>query len=299
MPEDQADKLRRMKRLERNSGLPRQRRRNGGAHRIAVTSGKGGVGKSNFALNCAIALAKLEQRVLLIDADTNLANLDILLGLNTPHNLSDVIVGDKLIREIIVPGPGGIDILPGSSGVLEMMDLDLQVQRRLVEAFAMLEQDYNFIIIDTGAGLTPSILAYVTSADEVVLVTNQEPTSIADAYAMIKVISHHNPTLPIRMMVNLVGSREEAVDVFDRLNLVVQNFLNIPVELLGYLPRDHSVVMAVASQKAFILQYPKARASVLLQMTARKLLARKRQGTGENSASLLERMIEGGKPNDA
>jgi flagellar biosynthesis protein FlhG len=286
--EDQADRLRRLKQAERNHQTGRQKRGGSGALRIAVTSGKGGVGKSNFALNCAVALALMRQKVLLIDADTNLANLDILIGMNTRFNLSDVIAGEKFMREIIMPGPGGIDILPGSSGVLEMLELDLQVQRRLVETFSELEQEYNFILIDTGAGLTPSILSYVSAADEVALITNQEPTSIADAYAMIKVVTHRNPTLPIRLMVNLAPSQEAALDVYDRINLVAQNYLNLPVEFLGYMPRDPNVPAAVARQAPFVLAYPRTPASVAIRMMARQLLHRK----GGEGGSLLERMVK-------
>lgn len=288
MLEDQADRLRRLKQAERNHQTGRQKRGGSGALRIAVTSGKGGVGKSNFALNCAVALALMRQKVLLIDADTNLANLDILIGMNTRFNLSDVIAGEKFMREIIMPGPGGIDILPGSSGVLEMLELDLQVQRRLVETFSELEQEYNFILIDTGAGLTPSILSYVSAADEVALITNQEPTSIADAYAMIKVVTHRNPTLPIRLMVNLAPSQEAALDVYDRINLVAQNYLNLPVEFLGYMPRDPNVPAAVARQAPFVLAYPRTPASVAIRMMARQLLHRK----GGEGGSLLERMVK-------
>jgi flagellar biosynthesis protein FlhG len=266
MPGNQADELRRQIQVERSkpSG-PR-------ARRIAVTSGKGGVGKSNFALNGAIALAALRQKVLLIDADTNLANLDILIGLNVHHDLSDVITGGKALRDIIVAGPGGIDIMPGSSGVLEMLDLDSVVQTRLLQAFEELEHDYRFIIIDTGAGLTQGIISYVVRSDEVILVTNPEPTSIADAYAMIKIITHHNPTQPIRLLVNLVKNGEDALEVFDRLKLVVESFLNVQIDYLGYLPFDPNIQNAVARQMPFILEFPKTQASVVLQLHIKKLL---------------------------
>ena len=292
MPEDQADRLRRLKRTERNNGVKSVKQSGGNrALRIAVTSGKGGVGKSNFAVNCAVALAMMKQRVLLIDADTNLANLDILLGVNPRWNLSDVISGEKFIREILVPGPAGIDILPGSSGVLEMLELDVQVQRRLVEAFNELEQDYQFILIDTGAGLTPSIVAYVSASDEVALITNQEPTSIADAYAMIKVVTHRNPTLPVRLMVNLVASQAEAVDVYDRINLVAQNYLNLPIEFLGYMPRDPNVVAAVSRQAPFVLAFPKSPASAAVRTMARRVLMRRNQAGG-GDGGLLERIAK-------
>jgi flagellar biosynthesis protein FlhG len=292
LPDDQASRLRRIKQAEAGASRPRAIRTQVGARRICVTSGKGGVGKSNFALNAAIVLAQLKQKVLLIDADTNLANLDILLGMNPKFNLADVVTGDKTMREVIVAGPGGIDILPGSSGVLEMLELDLQVQRRLTETFTDMERDYNFIIIDTGAGLTPNILSYVTAADEAVLITSREPTSIADAYAMIKAITHMNPTLPISLLINLVQSQDEAAEVFDGLRMVVQHFLKVPVNLLGYLPRDPYVIAAVARQAPFVLAYPRCPASVVLQMTVRKLLVRGRSATNGDDGSLVERMFQ-------
>ena len=292
MINDQVDQLRRIKQSERlESGKP-STKRSRGVVRLCVTSGKGGVGKSNFALNTSICLANLGQKVLLVDADTNLANLDILLGLNTAYNLSDVMTGDKTMAEIVVPGPGGIDILPGSSGVIEMVELDDQVQQHLIDSFSELEQQYNYLIIDTGAGLTPHIIAYATSADEVIIITNPELTAIADAYAMIKVISHRSPTVRIHLLVNMVRSAEEASDVFDRLNLVVQNFLSVPVDYLGHLPMDPNVGTAVAHQVPFVLEFPRCSASAALRMTTRKLLTGSRQKQTEKDRSLLARLLK-------
>jgi len=293
LADGQADRLRRLKQEERRRGNGRKSGWSVGAHRLSVTSGKGGVGKSNYALNTAIVLAGFGQKVLLIDADTNLANLDILLGVRPRYNLSDVFAGDRLMQDVIIQGPGGIDILPGSSGVLEMLELDDQVQRRLLESFAELEKEHDYLIIDTGAGLTQSIVSYVTSSHEVVMVTNPEPTAITDAYSMIKVATHRNPTLRVRLLVNMVSSIEEAAEVFDKLNLVVQNFLNIPIEFLGHLPTDACVAKSVMLQAPFVLKFPRCAAAVAIRMMARKLLQKRPHPPDEEDQTLLERIVRG------
>jgi len=287
---DQADKLRRLKKTEAQAA-PERHVSEGEVVRIAVTSGKGGVGKSNFALNTAIALSGFGKRVLLIDADTNLANLDILMGLNPKYNLSDVFTGTKTIPEIIQPGPEGLEILPGSSGMIEMLELEHQVQRKLVESFNELEKQYDFVILDTGAGLTKDILAYATSSDEVVIVTNREPTAITDAYAMIKVISHTSPTTRLHVLVNMVRSAQDAAEVFDKLNLVVQNFLSVPISYLGHIPIDPNVATAVGHQAAFMTMFPKCAASVAIRMTARKIIQVDRKSSAPRGRSFLSRLM--------
>lgn len=292
--DDQISGLRNQKQSERRSnninGTLRSNNRT--ALRISVTSGKGGVGKSNFALNLAIVLSAAGRKVLLVDADTNLANLDILIGIHPEYNLSDVITGDRIIQDIIVQGPGEIEILPSSSGVVEMLDLDDQVQRQLIDSFTELEQRYDFIIIDTGAGLTPQIVNYSASADEVIVITTPEPTAIADAYAMLKTISHKNPTVKIQVLVNMVRSPKEAYQVFEGLNLVVQNFLNIPVDFLGYLPLDQNVSQSVAMQRPFVLEYPKCPASVTMRMMSRKILKRGSLPDPDKRRSMFARLLK-------
>ena len=292
MGEDQVERLRKMRVAERRSSGNKGNKNANQALLLSVTSGKGGVGKSNYALNMAIVLASMKQKVLLIDADTNLANLDILLGMNPRYNLSDVITGNQFMRDIIIPGPGGIDILPGSSGVMEMLEMEDEVQKRLIDSYAELEQEYNYIIIDTGAGLTPSIISYVISSDEVIIITNSEPTAITDAYAMIKVVSSQNPLLGIRVLINMVNSQQEAEDTFERLNLVVQNFLSVSVDYLGFVPADTNVARAVARQAPFVLQYPRSPASAALRLTTRKLLSERRSRQLREDGDLFTRFFQ-------
>jgi len=289
--DSQVSRLRELKSKERMSGTTDRSSKKNRPMLISVTSGKGGVGKSNYALNTAIALADMKKRVLLIDADTNLANIDILIGINPRYNLSDLITGDKFINDIIVHGPGGIDILPGSSGVLELIELENEIKNRLIDCFLELEEKYDLIIIDTGAGLTPAIIGYVASSDEVIVITNPEPTSITDAYAMIKIVSHQNPNSRIHIIVNLVDSVKEGDDVFDKLNLVANNFLQFPLNHLGSLPRDNNVVRSVNRQVPFILEYPRSAVSNALKLSARKLLT-SRIASGSVKKNLFSRIFE-------
>jgi len=285
----QAFPLKMMKLQERNhpdnASSPKQ------PLRLSFTSGKGGVGKSNIALNTAIMLAGFNQKVLLVDADINLANLDILLGLNPPFNLSDVFTGDKQIQDIIMSGPGGVNILPGSSGVIEMMNMDQQVQRQLLESFQEIEKNYDYLIIDTGAGLSSNVIAYASAADEAVVVTTHEPTSFTDAYAMIKVLSHRNPHLHIHILVNMVQNADDAADVYDKLNLVVQNFLNFPVDYLGFIPMDLNIASAVASQSPFVIEFPKCPATISLRLAVRKILNITRKREPGQDRSFLGRLF--------
>jgi len=291
MVNDQAGGLRKQREEERRAGIIKPVEEAHGGIRITITSGKGGVGKSNFALNTAIALAGLGKRVLLVDADTNLANLDLLLGLTPRYNLADVVTGGKTMSEIIIAGPGGINILPGASGDIFMLGLDDEVENHLVESFAELELNHDVIIIDTGAGLSRQIVTYAAAADEVVIVTSPEPTARADAYAMVKIISQARPTVPIHLLVNMVKSAEEGMDVFDGLNLVVQTFLKFSIKFLGHLPFDPNVMAAVASQKPLMLEHPRSAAAVAIRMTAHKLLRGVSNQTSAERDSMFARVI--------
>ena len=200
--------------------------------------------------------------------------------------------GGKTMEEIIVPGPGGIDILPGASGDIFMLGLDEEVEGHLIESFSELEENHDVIIIDTGAGLSRQIVTYAASADEVVVVTSPEPTARADAYAMVKVISQARPTLPIKLLVNMVKNAEEGMDVFDGLNLVVQTFLKFTIKYLGHLPFDPNVMAAVAAQKPLMLQFPRTSAAVAIRMTAHKLIRGVNIPSSDERESLLSRVFQ-------
>lgn len=285
MTRDQAQSLR-----EQNDARSRAKgvRR---ARRIAITSGKGGVGKSNVSLNLAIALGKIGRKVLLVDADTNLANIDILLGIPVRHSLADVIFGDAFFGDILIEGPEGIGILPGSSGVVEMMEENEAVRQKLFDAFNTLEQQFDVVLIDTGAGVSENVVQFVASADDAVLVTNSEPTSITDAYAMVKLATHRNPGLTMQVVVNLAAREEEAKETFEKLRLAVRNFLNRDIELLGLIPWDKNVQAAVNDRQPFLTTYPKTGASTAMMLMAHKLMRRSNQPEPAGG-SLVERMYK-------
>jgi flagellar biosynthesis protein FlhG len=284
---DQAHSLR-----QQQQNLKRQNSGSGKkAFKLAITSGKGGVGKTNISLNLAIALGKLGKRVLLVDADPNLANIDILLGINIQNTLADIIAGTAFFSDTIVQGPEGIHILPGSSGVIEMVKNDLETFERMSGAFNELEQQYDILLIDTGAGLSESILNFVVSADEAVLVTNSEPTSITDAYAMVKVATHLNPLLKMNILVNLVPNTLVGKDTFEKLQLAVRNFLQIEIDVLGYLPFDPNVQIAVSEREPFIELFPKSKASVTMMMMAHKVV-KMAQGNKARNDGMFERLFQ-------
>lgn len=228
---------------------------------ITVTSGKGGVGKTNVTINLAIALSELGKRVIILDADFGLANIDVLFGIVPQYTLLDVIKDKKNIMEVLTEGPRNTKFISGGSGVEELVKLDRQKLARFVDNMSMLDRMADIIIIDTGAGLSENVMSFITAADEVLLVTTPEPTSITDAYALIKMVSNRDRTKTIRVIVNRSESIGEANDVLNKLVLVADKFLGIRLEPAGYILQDEAVVKAVKQQQPFMILYPKSQAA--------------------------------------
>ncbi|MDR4509068.1 MAG: MinD/ParA family protein [Candidatus Brocadiaceae bacterium] len=228
---------------------------------IAVTSGKGGVGKTNIAANLAMVLQKCRRNVLLIDLDLGLANVDILLGLHPKYTLQDVIEGRKSVNEVIVHGPGGIKIVPASSGIEGLTHLNDMQKEQLFKGFNRLDEEIDIAIVDTGAGISSDVLNFVLASNEILVVTTPEPTAITDAYAMIKVLSRKKNNLTIKLMVNLSSSREEAELTIKKITSVTRRFLDVNIEYIGYLLQDPNVLISSRRQKAFVLEYPNTMAS--------------------------------------
>lgn len=228
---------------------------------LAVTGGKGGVGKSNFSLNFAIALGQLGQRCLLIDCDSGLGNIDVLLGLFAPHHLGHVLTGEATLDQAIVAGPGDLEILPAASGVQALGKATAAEAGRLLKALAAVSQRYAVIIFDTSAGLGPQVRSLLKAAPETIVVTTPEPTALADAYATLKVLASFKNPPDVQVVVNAADSAHEAQAVIDSVFTVSNRFLGQAPGYLGFIPKDPAVPLAVKSQSPFLVASPGCAAS--------------------------------------
>jgi flagellar biosynthesis protein FlhG len=243
---------------------------------IAITSGKGGVGKTNISVNLAARFAQSGKATVLIDADMGLANADVLCGLDLRHNLAHVIARRKQLVEVIAEAPGGFRLIGGASGLAKMADLPEAEHRRLMQSLAELERACDLMLIDTGAGISQNVLSFTRAADHVLVVTTPEPTAIADAYATIKVICRERSVTdhrPISLVVNEVRSATEARAVFERVSKVVHDFIGVDLGDAGYVPLDPAVTKAVRKRSPFLLSYPRCAASVCITRLAMRLEA--------------------------
>jgi flagellar biosynthesis protein FlhG len=281
---DQATQLRSLmreqKRVSRPStedaGEPVATRR---ASVIAVTSGKGGVGKTNISVNLAIRLAAAGKSVVLLDADLGLANADVLCNIDLPANLSHVIARRKELSDVLVAAPGGFSLIGGASGLARMADLTDADRQRIVNAMTELEAQADVILIDTGAGISPNVLAFTRAADHVLVVTTPEPTAITDAYAVIKVITRADKARPyayegerrLSLLVNQARNENEARIVHDRIAKVARQFLGVSVFDAGFIPADDQVSAAVRKRSPFVLSAPKCPASHAVSQLAIRL----------------------------
>jgi flagellar biosynthesis protein FlhG len=235
---------------------------------IAITSGKGGVGKSNVAVNLSIKLASAGKSVVLLDADLGLANADVLCNIDLPYNLSHVIARRKELHEVMVTAPGGFKLIGGASGLARMADLTDFDRARIVESLMAVEHSADTIVIDTGAGISPNVLSFTRAADHVLVVTTPEPTAITDAYAVIKVITKDGLDRRISLLVNQVRSAAEGRMVHERVAKVAKNFLGVNVLDAGHLVMDDHVRRAVLQRVPFLLSAPKCAASFCVTQLA-------------------------------
>jgi flagellar biosynthesis protein FlhG len=250
---------------------------------IAVTSGKGGVGKTNLSLNLALAIIEFNRSVLLVDADMGTANIDVVIGMIPKYSLYHVIQGTKLITDIIMEGPKGLRIIPGASGICDMANLPPERIEQLLEDLKDLEKMAEIIIIDTGAGVSDSVIKFILAADEVMVVTTPEPTSLTDAYALIKIIAKENPEVVIRLVINRVDNEAEGIMVANKLKMAASRFLNIDTEFYGYILNDNAVTKAVRKQQPFLLAYPKAPATTCIYRLAAQVCKNGKHKTLESS----------------
>lgn len=236
---------------------------------IAVSGGKGGVGKSNISVNLSIALAELRRRVVLLDADLGLANVDVLLGLKATHTLADVLAGTHSLRDVLVTGPSGLKIVPASSGVQRMASLSPAEHAGLINAFNELSDQVDFLVIDTAAGISDTVVSFVRAANEVVVVVCDEPSSITDAYALIKLLNKEYDLQRFRVVANMTRTQQEGAHMFTKLNTVCERFLDVTLQYLGHVPFDENVRKAVQKQKALLEFAPTSKASLAIRALAK------------------------------
>lgn len=285
---DQAEKLRQLMKgkVDRETNFFLKKK----AKVVAVTSGKGGVGKTNFAINLAISIRRLGYKVLVLDADLGLANIEILTGTNIKYTIADLIASDKEIHEIIGNGPEGIKLISGGTGLHELSIMNDENIERLLTEIESLESLTDFIIIDTGAGISNTVLNFVMAADEAILITTPDPTSIMDGYTMIKALTNNGYRGKLNIVTNIVSGRKEAVDTFNKLNKASNSFLKIELYFLGYLEKNNIVSKAVKNQTPFLLFSPKSTISKRINIMALRFIDSNRDYEIENYMGFAEKL---------
>lgn len=272
---DQADKLRKL--LNKSSFNIQDKKyfkRTNTTRILTITSGKGGVGKSNFTVNLAISLSNLGYSVVVIDADIGLANIDVLLGIIPKDNISSVINKRKSITDIMIEGPNGIKVVAGGSGLYDLFQLNNENLEYLIDQLVFLENICDFILIDTGAGISENVMSFIGASDEVILVTTPEPTSLTDAYALLKSIKIKGIVCNLHLVVNRVESQKEALSIYEKLNIATNKFLDMKINNLGYLINNKVVVESVKMQTPFINSYPNSVVSKSINSMAAKIVGR-------------------------
>ncbi|HDT14734.1 MAG TPA: MinD/ParA family protein, partial [Firmicutes bacterium] len=238
---------------------------------IAVASGKGGVGKSNFTVNLAIELSKMGNRVMILDADLGLANADIILGINPKYNLTHVIKEEMELKDIITETEYGVKLIASGSGVKELANLSNTQREKFIARLSEVENMVDILLIDTGAGISRNTLSFIYASDYSIVITTPEPTALMDAYGLIKVVSLSKNKVPLKLVVNMAGSKEEAKEIASRVVLLSRRFLNTFVESYGHILRDKNVLHSVMAQKPFSVLYPSTRASGCIKEIAQRV----------------------------
>ena len=260
---------------------------------IAVTSGKGGVGKTNVSVNLAMSLCEQDKKVVLMDADLGLANVDVLLGLNPQRNLGHVINGECSLEDVIAIAPQGLQVVPAASGIAQMADLGAAEQAGLIRAFSELSHRLDILIVDTAAGISSSVLSFSRASQEVIVVVCDEPASITDAYAMIKVLSRDHGQTRFHVLANMAHSMAEGQELFRKLVRVTDRFLDVILEYMGAIPYDEYIRKAVQKQRAVVDAYPRSKAAMAFKKIAQ---AADKWPIAENAGGHLqfffERLIE-------
>jgi flagellar biosynthesis protein FlhG len=262
---------------------------------VAVTSGKGGVGKTSVAVNLALAWAQEGRQTCLLDGDLGLANVDVLLNLHPRYSLRDVILGEKDLGEVVVPGPAGLHVIPAASGIEALATLTVPAQRAFLRRLHTLDSLAEVVVMDTGAGISRNVLNLVVSADLGLIVTTPDPTALTDAYAMIKILTRQRAELPLALIVNMADHATHAQHVHVQLGRIIRQFLHREIPLAGWIPRDDCVERAVREQRPLSIYFPYARATGAIRGMARTL--RRQRADGAWHGEFWSRLVdEVGKP---
>ncbi len=291
---DQAEKLRKIvknlnsepKKDSANSVLPEMIKVGKRARVLAVTSGKGGVGKTSVTVNLAIALSQKGYRVVIIDADLGLSNIDVVFGIVPKYTLLDSIKSEKGILDVLCDGPNNIKFISGGSGVQELINLDKNSLDAFIANMSLLDHIADYILIDTGAGLSDTVMNFVLSAEEVLLVVTPEPTSITDAYALVKTVANIKKDSTINVLINRADNEIEAKTVYNNFAMVSDRFLGMKLQSLGYLPFDQMFTKSVKLQKPYLLCYPKNSTSKMINDVADLLLKKEANINSQTQAGI-------------
>ena len=240
---------------------------------IAVSSGKGGVGKTNVSVNLSLAMVEAGQRVLLLDADLGLANVDLLLGLRSEYNLSHVISGERSLEEVVVDGPEGLKIIPAASGMQMMSELSPSQHAGVIRSFSDLSMPLDVLVVDTAAGISDGVVSFVKASNEVIVVVCNEPTSLTDAYALIKVMSEDHGVQKFNILANSVRDPQEGIKLFKKLSRVTDYYLDVTLNFMGAVPYDEYLVKAVKKQQAVLQSFPQSPSSVAFRKIAKSVMS--------------------------
>lgn len=267
---------------------------------IAIASGKGGVGKTNFSVNLGVSLSKMGRQVALLDADMGLANVDILLGIRPEFNLSHVLMGEKTMAEIMLEGPAGLKVIPASSGIQKMSDLSNIEQGAIINAFSEMDENIDVLIVDTAAGISPSVVNFARASQDVIIVVCDEPTSLTDAYAFIKLLNRDYGVNHFHVLSNMVRTIQQGQMLFNKLTKVTDSYLDVSLQYAGGIPYDENLRKSVQKQTAVVEAYPSCEASKAINDIARRIdnwpINNKSDGYLE---FFVERMIEYSVQEDA
>jgi len=278
--------------IDQASGL-RQMVNPGAVRAIAVTGGKGGVGKTNVSVNLAVAAAEQGQKVMLLDADLGLANIDVVLGLHPQYDLSHVMRGECSLEEALIEGPAGLKVIPGASGVQALAELSPAEHTGLIRAFSEVAADTELLIVDTAAGISDTVLSFSRASHEIVVVVCDEPASITDAYAIIKLLNRDYGHQRFRILANMVRTAQEGRDLYNKMCRVTDRYLDVTLSFMGAVPYDDSLRKAVKTQRPVVQAFPRSRVAQVFRNLAKKIETWPQPGGANGQVQFfVERLIK-------